>query len=61
MEKYNAFWLSRAGACCRVTPSTLCTSATFDMLKVALGDVGSILDEQRNALARSKTEDHCPL
>ena len=53
MEKYNAAAL-QGWRVLRVTPSTLCTSATFDMLKVALGDVGSILDEQRNALAEAR-------
>ena len=53
MEKYNAATL-QGWRVLRVTPSTLCTSATFDMLKVALGDVGSILDEQRNALAEAR-------
>lgn len=38
MEKYNAAAL-QGWRVLRVTPSTLCTSATFDMLKVALGDV----------------------
>ena len=37
MEKYNAATL-QGWRVLRVTPSTLCTSATFDMLKVALGD-----------------------